>query len=178
MREHTRIFLLASFLIASGALVADAQTAPPDKQKPAAASQHTMVLPDQLKWGPAPPSLPPGAQVAVLDGDPAKPGMFAIRIKFPDGYSVAPHWHPTDENVVVISGTFMMGLGDKADVGSMHSLPAGSFSRIPRRARHYARAKGETTIHLYGTGPFVLNYVNAADDPRKKSQTSKTDAKK
>lgn len=173
MRKPAQILCLVALLVVGLALVAAAQTKPAPKPEGAAASQHTMITPDQLKWGPAPPSLPPGAQMAVLEGDPTKPGLFAIRAKFPDGYTVAPHWHPTDEHVVVLSGTFMMGLGDKLDAGSMHSLPAGSFSKIPRRAHHYARAKGETIIQVYGMGPFVLNYVNPGDDPRKKTTTEK-----
>jgi quercetin dioxygenase-like cupin family protein len=173
MRKSAQIVCLVALLIIAGALIGAAQTTPPAKPQDAAASQHTMLTPDQLKWGPAPPSLPAGAQMAVLEGDPTKPGLFSIRAKFPDGYSIAPHWHPTDEHVVVLSGTFMMGLGDKLDAGSMHALPAGGFSRIPRRAHHYARAKGETIIQVYGMGPFVLNYVNAGDDPRKKTTATK-----
>ena len=131
---------------------------------------HVVITPDQLKWGPPPPALPPGAQVAVLDGDPAQAGVpFAIRIKFPDGYKVAPHWHPTDENVVVLSGTFMVGLGDKMDIAAMHTMAAGSYTKMPQRTNHYAMAKGETVIQLYGVGPFQVTYVNPDDDPRKKS---------
>ena len=171
MRKGLGILSLVLLLGVVGFRVAAAQTAAPTPAQHGqhgAHGAHVMVLPDQLKWGPAPPSLPPGAQVAIIDGDPTKSGMFALRLKFPDGFSVAPHWHPTDEHVVVLSGTFMMGLGDKADVSSMHSLPAGAFSKIPQRTNHYARAKGETIVQVYGTGPFELNYVNPADDPRKK----------
>ena len=172
MSKLVRIMVLASVLVLSGALSAVAQPPAPSKPKPApAASSHKMVAPDQMKWGPAPPALPPGAQMAVLDGDPTKPGLFTIRLKFPDGWSVAPHWHPTDEHVVVLSGTFAVGVGDKADAANMHAMSAGSFAKMPRRVHHYGTAKGETTIHIYGTGPFVLNYVNPADDPRKKAGT-------
>ena len=133
MGQLVRIMLLTSVLVVTGALVAVAQPPAPSKPKPApAASSHKMITPDQIKWGPAPPSLPPGAQLAVLDGDPAKPGSFTIRGKFPDGYVVPPHWHPTDEHVVVISGTLMMGTGDKAEPSAMHALAAGSFSRVPK----------------------------------------------
>jgi quercetin dioxygenase-like cupin family protein len=135
-------------------------------QKPA---EHTMMNAAELKWGPAPPSLPPGAQLAVLDGDPSKAGQpFSMRAKFPDGYRVPPHWHPTDERVVVIQGTFMMGIGDKVDMPSMHALTAGGFAKMPAKTNHYAAAKGETIIQIYGTGPFEVTYVNPSDDPRKK----------
>jgi quercetin dioxygenase-like cupin family protein len=172
MGQFLRIMLLTSVLVVTGALVAVAQPPAPSKPKPApAASGHKMVTPDQVKWGPAPPSLPPGAQLAVLDGDPGKTGFFTIRGKFPDGYVVPPHWHPTDEHVVVLSGTLMMGTGDKAEPSAMHALPSGSFSRIPKTVHHFVQAKGETIIQVSGMGPFVVNYVNPSDDPRKKSGT-------
>lgn len=127
--------------------------------------QHVAMTPSELKWGPAPPVLPPGAQIAVLDGDPGKDGFFTLRLKFPDGYKIAPHWHPTDENISIVSGTFMMGLGEKRNEAAMHSLPAGSFTIMPKTGRHYATAKGETVVQIYGQGPFVVNYVNPADNP-------------
>jgi quercetin dioxygenase-like cupin family protein len=129
---------------------------------------HVMVTPEEVKWGPAPPSLPPGAELAVLSGDPSKAGaMFTIRAKFPAGYKVPPHWHPSDENVVVISGTMMFGAGTKFDEAAMHDYPAGSFALMPRAMRHFAMAKEESVVQIYGTGPFAINYVNSADDPRK-----------
>ena len=139
--------------------------------KPAATS-HVLLPADQLKWGPQPPALPGGAQVAILDGDPMKPGPFVIRAKFPDGYTVPPHWHPTTENIVVLSGTLMVGMGEKLDKGSMQTLTAGGYSKMPARMNHYVIVKGETTIQIHGTGPFELTYVNPADDPRKKTTTA------
>ena len=131
--------------------------------------EHVIVKPANVKWGPAPPSLPSGAQIAVLAGDPAKAGAtFTIRAKLPDGYQVPPHWHPTDENVTVIQGTFLVGRGEKFDLKTTEELPAGSFMHMPKTMRHFAAAKGETIIQVHGTGPFEVNYVNAADDPRKK----------
>ena len=131
--------------------------------------EHIAIKPDSIKWGPAPPALPPGAQAAVLFGDPGKSGPYVLRAKFPDGYKVPPHWHPTDENVTVIKGTFMIGTGEKLDAAKMESLPAGSFMRMPKTMRHFAMAKGETIVQVHGVGPFEINYVNAADDPRKKA---------
>jgi len=131
---------------------------------------HVMVTPDQFKWGPAPPSLPPGAQMAVLDGDPTAAGSpFVVRAKMPDGYKIPPHWHPTDESVTVLQGTFMMGLGEKFDQAASHAMPVDSFARMPKEVRHFAWAKGETVIQVHGVGPFEVKYVNAADDPRNKA---------
>jgi hypothetical protein len=135
-----------------------------------AAQSHVMMAPNEVQWGPGPPSLPPGAQLAVLEGDPSKAGAsFTIRGKLPDGYKVPPHWHPTDENVTVLEGTLMVGMGEKFDQAAGHELSAGSYARMPKRVRHYAWAKGQTIIQVHGVGPFEVNYVNPSDDPRKAS---------
>ena len=132
---------------------------------------HVLVTPDKLKWGPAPPSLPPGAQVAILVGDPRTAGsMYVMRVKMPDGFKVPAHWHPVDENVTVLQGTFLLGRGDKFDAHAAEEMPAGSYSRMPRGMRHFAQAKGETILQVHGVGPFEINYVNPADDPRKKTE--------
>jgi hypothetical protein len=133
---------------------------------------HVMVLPDMVKWGPAPPSLPPGGQFAVLVGDPSKSGVaYVIRAKLPDGYKVPPHWHPTDENVTVLKGTLLVGKGEKFDPAATDALPAGSYMRMPKTMRHFAMAKGDTILQVHGIGPFEINYVNPADDPRKKEDS-------
>src|SRR5262249_42360306 len=142
-----------------------------DKAKPSQAGTgkaeqaHTMITPNDIKWGPAPPALPPGAQFAVLSGDPSKAEPFTIRLKAPDGYKIMPHWHPTDENVTVLEGTFAMGVGEKFDEGAAHEMPVGSFVRMPKGTRHYAMAKGETVVQVHAIGPFVITYVNPNYDP-------------
>lgn len=130
------------------------------------APQH-MYAPDQIKWEPGPPSLLPGAQMAVLEGDPAKPGFFAMRLRFPDGYKVMPHWHPKQERITIISGTLNLGMGDTYDPAKVHALTAGSYSTMPAGMRHFANAKGDTELQLATNGPWGIHYVNPADDPRK-----------
>ena len=129
---------------------------------------HMVVLPDDLKWGDAPSVLPRGAKVAVLAGDPSKEGPFTIRLMAPDGYTVPAHWHPTDENVTVISGSFGIGLGDKVDKDKVRYLPAGSYVRLTKEERHFAVMKGETVIQVHGTGPFTLTYVDPGANPTRK----------
>jgi len=164
--------LLAALTIQGiGAQGAPTKKAPPPPPPPKQAAAHVMVTPDKVQWGPAPTSLPPGAQAAVLDGDPTKPGLFVVRLKFPDGFRVPPHWHPTDEHVVIISGTLMAGMGPKVDEGSMQTLAAGSYVKMPRKMNHYVRAKGETILQLTAMGPFEVTYVNPQDDPRKKTSS-------
>lgn len=137
---------------------ADAQTA----------GGHAAVQPQDIKWAPAPPSLPPGAQIAVLYGDPGKEEMFAFRIKFPRGYRIAPHTHPKPEVITVISGTFRLGMGDTGDQNKAERLAAGSFVAITPGMVHYASADEETVVQLNSTGPWAINYVNPKDDPRNK----------
>jgi hypothetical protein len=122
----------------------------------------------EAKWGPAPPMLPPGAQISVLSGDPSKPAPYAVRLKFPANYDVPAHSHPTDENVVVTSGQLFLGMGDKLDRTAGKPLPVNGFINAPANMNHYAFTKGETTIVLFGMGPVEFKYVNPNDDPRKK----------
>ena len=158
-------------IVASAAVVAYAQTPDKPAPKPAAhqaAHSAPMLNASDLKWGPAPPAFTAGAQMAVIDGDPSKAGPFVIRAKFPAGFKVMPHWHPTDESVTVISGTLAAGMGDKWDDAAMKTFTAGAFARMPKKSPHYVQAKEETVVQVHGTGPFTLTYVNPADDPRKK----------
>src|SRR5262245_29918281 len=132
-------------------------------QAQSGAQGHVVMSAADMKWGPAPPGLPAGAQLAVLSGDPGKPGPFAIPLKFPDGYSVRPHWHPTTETLVIVSGTLMAGMGDKYDEASMKSLGQGSYASMPQKMNHFVKAKGATTVILSSTGPFEITYVDPKD---------------
>ena len=131
------------------------------------APAHIVVAAPEIKWGPAPPVFEKGAEMAVLSGDPGKAGPFVVRLKAPAGFKVAPHWHPTDENVTVISGTFALGMGEKFDAAALKPLGPGGYGLMPAEMRHFAMAKTAVILQVHGTGPFVLNYVNPADDPSK-----------
>jgi quercetin dioxygenase-like cupin family protein len=133
-----------------------------------AAQHHTMVHADAVKWGPAPPSLPPGAQGAILLGNPAAEGPFVLRLKFPAGFIVPPHRHSKDELVTVISGKFAITSGEKIDRASLQPLPAESFIHLPAGMTHYAWAEVESVVQINGVGPFDVTYINPADDPRRK----------
>jgi quercetin dioxygenase-like cupin family protein len=134
----------------------------------AAESEHgKAVNADTLKWGPAPPSLPKGAQAAVLSGDPSKPGPFTIRLKFPAGFKVPPHNHPTFEAVTLISGAVTIGMGDKLDESKGEKLNPGGFIYLAEKMNHFAIATTGRIVQINSVGPFNVNYVNPADDPRK-----------
>jgi quercetin dioxygenase-like cupin family protein len=134
----------------------------------ASAQEAKTFTGDDLKWGPASPALPTGAQGATLIGDPSKEGFYVVRVKVPAGYKFAPHSHPNDENVTVISGMFHIGVGDKFDDTKGTALKPGGFAQAPKGVKHYAWASQETIVQLHGMGPQNLIYVNEADDPRKK----------
>jgi quercetin dioxygenase-like cupin family protein len=137
-------------------------------QVQASDTHHTVVPADAVKWGPAPPSLPPGAQAAVLLGHPGKPGPFVIRLKFPAGFVVPPHRHSKDEFVTVIAGHFGIASGEKLDREAANPLPPASFVHLPAGMPHFALAATEAIVQINGVGPFDVVYVNPSDDPRKK----------
>ena len=136
-------------------------------EAPAQSSAHTMVVPSELKWAPV-PSLPPGAQIAVIQGPMNEAVPFTVRLKFPADYKIPAHWHPAIEHVTVISGTFNMGTGDALDPTKTMALPPGGVAIMQPKTNHFAWTKEETVVQLHGMGPWGVTYVNPADDPRKK----------
>jgi len=134
-----------------------------------ASSEKHVFLADAIPYGPAPALVVAGAQLAVLEGNPgAASGDYTIRLKMPDGYRIAPHWHPQRENVTVISGTFKVGMGDSFDESKMGAFPAGSFAFLDPDMHHYAMASGEVVVQVHGKSPLQFNYVNPNDDPSRK----------
>ncbi len=128
-------------------------------------SSHAAAAPE-LAWGPAPAIFPAGAQMAVMQGNPGGTGLFTVRLRFPSGYRIAPHTHPTDEQVTVISGTFRVGMGKTFTPKEMMTLGAGGFVVAPAGAAHFAAAQGETIVQVHAMGPFAMTYVNPADTPK------------
>jgi hypothetical protein len=168
--RHIILVLACVFLAASGF----AQTKTPSKRS--AAPPMAIVVPSgSEKWGEIPPSALVGTpsvemggklQLAVVQGNPMQPGMpYTLRLSCTDGTKIAPHWHPTTENVTVVKGTFAIGMGSKWDSAAMKDLPAGGFVSAPARMRHFAICKGDSIVQVHGLGPFVVNFVGA-DKPK------------
>jgi quercetin dioxygenase-like cupin family protein len=157
LRRGITLAFLGSFAMA---LATAAQT------PQSTADTHPIMTPATLKWGEAPPALPKGSLMAVLSGDPGKPGPFTLRAKMPAGYTIPPHWHPTDEHLTLISGEVAVGMGEKFDAAAMKTLPAGGFVVMPAEMRHYLRVKRPSILQVHGIGPLTITYVNPADDPR------------
>jgi quercetin dioxygenase-like cupin family protein len=131
------------------------------------AADHKVYQPNGIKWSAAPPSVPKGAEIAVLYGDPSKEGLFAMRLKFPANYHIPPHTHPAPEVVTVISGKFLIGGGTTADKAKAEALTAGGLFAVPPGSPHFGYADGETVIQINSVGPWAIKYVNPEDDPRK-----------
>ena len=166
-----KTFILFTVVAAASALVVVAA----EKEKGKAAtktasaapsSEHKIVTPADIQWADAPPSLPPGAKMAVLDGDPGKAGSFTIRLKMPAGYKIAPHTHPTVERVTGISGTGRLGMGEKLDESAAKDVAPGTFVFLPANMAHFAYSNEECVVQIQSEGPFQIKYINPADDPR------------
>jgi len=164
------LILILPLVLSLAAVAAQKKDASKKSTESDASEQHVVLNPADLKWGDAPPGLPPGAKVAVLAGDPNKKGLFTVRLQTPAGYKVPPHTHPTAEHITVISGTFNIGTGDKFDEAAGKEMGAGGYMVMPPGMKHYAWTPAEAIIQVQGMGPFVIKYVNPADDPRNAKQ--------
>ena len=129
---------------------------------------HAVVTADQVKFAPIEiPGFASGLKIAVVHGDPnATSGSYVIRLVFPDGYKIPPHWHPAYEHVTAVSGTVGLGMGDVFDKGKGATLGAGGFAWMAPTTHHFFWAETDAVIQLHGMGPWQLYYLNPGDDPR------------
>ena len=154
-----RLSTLALALAALGPTVAWAQD-------PSNVDQIMVVVPADLKWEDS--KATPGAKVAVIEGPPNEAVPFTFRVKLPADYKVSPHWHRALEHVTVLSGTYNFGTGDKFDKEKTKALLPGSTVIIQPKTNHFIWTSEETVLQVHGVGPQDLNFVDPADDPRKK----------
>jgi quercetin dioxygenase-like cupin family protein len=152
-----RVFLVAGLILLAAAPAAA-------QGDPVKVSLHPS---GEIEWRDGPASLPKGTMMAILEGDPSQAGVFTMRLKFPAGFKVAPHYHSQTEHATVISGALNLGMGPTFDRGAMRVLQAGSFGYWVAGTPHFAWFDGETVLQLHGQGPWTITYVNPADDPRK-----------
>lgn len=131
-----------------------------------AQSGHLVVPADQVRWASAPPVLPAGAELAVLEGNPAESGPVTMRLRMPAGYEIPAHWHSMVERVTVLSGSFHVGMGDKLDRTASQTLEPGGFVSLPAKMHHFAWTSAPTTVQISLQGPFDLYYVNPSDNPQ------------
>jgi quercetin dioxygenase-like cupin family protein len=131
-----------------------------------AQSTHVLVPADKVQWGPAPAALPAGAQISVLEGNPAEKGAVTLRLNLPASYSIPPHWHSMVERVTVLSGALHVGMGDKLDRAASQTLEPGGFVSLPANMHHFAWTATPTVVQISLEGPFDIFYVNTAEDPQ------------
>ena len=172
-KQRIGVLIVCVLLVTAGA----AQTPPANQvaveKKSSGGARSMMVVPGSEQWMDIPaaalvgtPSVELGGtlKIAILQGDPMTAGRsYTLRLSCTDGTKIAPHWHPTTENVTVIKGTFLLGMGSKWNDGAMKEIPVGGFASASAQMRHYAQCKGDGVLQVNGIGPFVVNFV-APDD--------------
>jgi quercetin dioxygenase-like cupin family protein len=150
---RTTLLTLAALLPAAAAVEAQTGTPLPD------------VHSSDVHWFHIPALFPKGARMALISGDPIKPGMLVALISMPDGYTMAPHAHTSDEHVEVKQGTFLVGVGDKLDVRKTMAMTVGDTATAPAGVHHFAIAKGPTIVLVTSMAPYVVNYANTREEP-------------
>jgi quercetin dioxygenase-like cupin family protein len=135
-----------------------------------AGSEHKIIAPEEMEWKSGPEALPPRAQAVVLYGDPAKEGLFAMRVKVPKGYHIPPHTHSKPEIVTIISGEARLGMGETADEAQAQKMSEGSFMAMPPGTAHYVYVDEDSVVQLNSVGPWEVKYIDPKDDPRKATQ--------
>lgn len=160
--RSTSFIILAALFVGACSKPSSSSDAP---SAPNGQASHSVVSQNGEQWGPAPAVFPPGAEMAVLQGDPSKTEEFTVRLRLPSGYKIPPHTHPTTENVTVLAGTFLAGSGTQFDESQLQALGQNGFLSIPAEHAHYAMARGLTVVQVHAIGPFALTYVNATDNP-------------
>jgi quercetin dioxygenase-like cupin family protein len=103
-------------------------------------------------------------RIAVLQGDPMTAGhSYTLRLSCTDGTKIAPHWHPTTENVTVVKGAAAVGMGSKWDDAALKDVPTGGFFWAAPHMVHFAECKGDTILQVHGIAPFVINFVSPGE---------------
>ena len=151
-------FFKSVCVVASGLAVF--ATASYSQEKKAGDSAHKIVHSGDLKWI----GIMKGCELATVSGDPSGDGTpFVLRLRCADGAKIPAHWHPTDENVTVLKGTFLVGMGETFDESKLQAMNVGNFVALPKEMRHFGLCKGETIVQVHGVGPFKVNWVNPSE---------------
>jgi anti-sigma factor ChrR (cupin superfamily) len=154
--NKNRVAIVWAVVAALAAMVAAANS----QEKKEGDAAHKIVHYGDLKWTP----IIKGCDLAPVSGDSSVEGAsFVLRIRCADGIKVPAHWHPTDENLTVMKGTFLVGMGEAFDESKLQTMNVGNFAMMPKEMRHFALCKGETIVQIHGAGPFKVNWVNPAD---------------
>jgi len=165
-KSSRRVLFLALTALSAACSGSDAPTGATSREDAAPAGAHGAPVPgDEVRWTPAPRPFPEGAELAVIQGDPTRTGqVFTVRLRMPNDYLFPPHFHPEDEHVTVLQGTFEVGMGSTVGIPAV-TLRTGGFITAPAGVRHWARARGRTIVQVHGIGPFQTIYVQEDGTP-------------
>lgn len=159
-------FSLLVFAAIAPALGACTQASASDRTPNSPNVTASVAVRGEIHWGPAPAVFPKGAEFAVLQGDPGKAEPFTVRLRFPNGYKLPPHTHPTTENVTVLEGTLLAAMGPQFVESDLRPYPRDAFISLPANHAHYVVARGVTVVQVHALGPFALTYVNPDGTPK------------
>ena len=169
MKKMILVLGLLAALLTTAALQGNAQQSPPTaalqgnaQQSPSTAGL-TALTPTEMTWTQGNLALP-GMEQTNLVGDPTKPGPYTLRLKFPAGYKLAAHTHPDSREVTILSGTWYMGYGEKADQAKLKAMTAGSFFTEPANVAHFIEIREPTMVQVSGNGPSGRSFVTPADN--------------
>ncbi|MFU8822438.1 MAG: cupin domain-containing protein [Gammaproteobacteria bacterium] len=158
MKISTTISLAAVALISATAVA---------QHLPYHGDGHVIITAESLEWRDV-PSMETGAKISVLEGNLAKAKPFTFRLKLPADYRLAPHIHPAYERVTVLQGELHFAHGRQFDRGATTAMPVGGFAVMAPGEPMFGYTTEETIIQLHGTGPWGIEYLDPADDPRKR----------
>jgi anti-sigma factor ChrR (cupin superfamily) len=154
--NQNRVAIVLAVAAALAAMVAGVNS----QEKKEGDAVHKIVHYGDLKWTP----IIKGCDLASVSGDSNVEGApFVVRLRCVDGAKIPAHWHPTDENVTVLKGTFLVGMGETFDETKLQTMNVGNFATMPKEMRHFGMCKGETIVQIHAAGPFKVNWVNPAD---------------
>jgi quercetin dioxygenase-like cupin family protein len=139
---------------------------------PLSPGEFGAIAPEDVDFRPF-PAFPPEVRLAILVGDPTKPGPYVIRVKAAAGARLPPHHHAENRVYTVISGVFYIGLGSQFDPARFNAYAPGSVVVLPGNTHHFHWARsGEYVTQITGYGPLGIDYVDEGDDPRRARKIS------
>lgn len=142
------------------------QTAGPAGPHQPGQQRFRAIHSEDVEWQPF-PAYPPSVRLAILVGDPTKPGPYLIRVKVPEGTKMMPHRHPEDRIYTVLSGIFYVGLGEVFEESRLIAHASGTILVLPGGQAHFHWAKsGEYVAQISALGPLGFAYVDPGNDPR------------
>ena len=148
----------ASYVVLVSLLSGCAQSGVGEFDFPEGIVQHAVPA-AEIAWRPCPANLPPGCEIAVLEGDPKAPELFTVRFRLTDDFVMPPHTHPKDERVTVLAGRMAVGFGAGVTRADAREFGPGDYYVNARGAVHTVWAEKSSEIQITGVGPWEADFV-------------------